>query len=71
MAKIYKAEDLIKPLTPEQKRIVAQNRKKLGTLKGQIIEKFEFWEIKTATPVRTAFFKNKLLVWTKGAHPLK
>jgi len=35
------------------------------------VENFEFWEIKTAAPYRTAFFKNKLLVWRKGAHPLK
>jgi len=31
----------------------------------------EFWEIKTASPYRNTFFKNKLLVWGKGAHPLK
>ena len=35
------------------------------------VENFEFWEIKTAAPFRTAFFKNKLLVWKKGANPLK
>jgi hypothetical protein len=34
-------------------------------------EKTEFWAIKTAAPFRTAFFNNKLLVWEKGAHPLK
>ena len=37
MAKIYKAEDLFKPLTAEQKKIADMNFKRIGSLKGKII----------------------------------
>jgi len=33
------------------------------------VENLQFWEIKTAAPFRTAFFKNKLLVWKRERTP--
>ncbi|MEA5127180.1 MAG: hypothetical protein VB074_03275 [Proteiniphilum sp.] len=36
MAKIYKAEDVFKPLTNEQKKIADQNFRRAGSLKGKI-----------------------------------
>ena len=39
MAKIFKAEDVFKPLTAEQKRIADVNFKLRGSLKGKMIIK--------------------------------
>ena len=36
MAKIYKAEDIFKPLTNEQKKVADQNFRRAGSLKGKI-----------------------------------
>ena len=36
MAKIYKAEDIFRPLTSEQKKIADQNFRRAGSLKGKI-----------------------------------
>ncbi len=36
MAKIYKAVDVFKPLTPEQSKVASQNFRKAGSLKGKI-----------------------------------
>ena len=34
-------------------------------------EKKEFWEIKTAIPIRTAVFKKKKLVWKRERTPIR
>jgi len=40
-----------------------------AVIKINFIDKKSFWEIKTAAPFRTAFFKNKLLVWQRERTP--
>ncbi|SFK78215.1 hypothetical protein SAMN05216357_10621 [Porphyromonadaceae bacterium KH3CP3RA] len=47
MAKIYKAEDIFKPLTSEQKKVAEQNFRRTGSLKGKIkIAKGDVFKLK-------------------------
>lgn len=47
MAKIYKAEDIFKPLTSEQKKVAEQNFRRAGSLKGKIkIAKGDVFKLK-------------------------